>query len=57
MFEELKKKFIIELVLVTSDLNKEMRVEANISELLNEAQRNYEIYNKEILAIIRYLET
>ena len=57
MFEELKKKFIIELVLVTSDLNKEMRVKANISELLNEAQRNYEIYNKEILAIIRYLET
>jgi len=57
VFEELKKKFIIELVLVTSDLNKEMRVEANISELLNEAQRNYEIYNKEILAIIRYLET
>jgi len=56
VFEELKKKFIIELVLVTSDLNKEMRVEANISELLNEAQRNYEIYNKEILAIIRYLE-
>jgi len=57
VFEELKKKFIIELVLVTSDLNKEMRVEANISELLNKAQRNYEIYNKEILAIIRYLET
>jgi len=57
VFEELKKKFIIELVLVTSDLNKEMRVKANISELLNEAQRNYEIYNKEILAIIRYLET
>jgi len=27
-----------------------------ISKSLNEAKRNYEIHNKEILAIIRYLE-
>ena len=32
MFEELKQKFMIELVLVTPDLNKEMRIEANISD-------------------------
>ena len=60
-----------------SDLDKEMRVEANmsdfatggvlsikyedekwrlvtyISKLLNEAERNYEIHNKEMLAIIQ----
>ncbi len=32
MFEELKKRFIIELVLVTPDLDKEMRVEVNMSD-------------------------
>ena len=80
VFEELKRKFTTELVLVTSNLNKEMRVEADasdlaiggvllmkcederwrpvayISKLLNEAKRNYEIYDKEMLVIIRYLE-
>ena len=80
VFEKLKKRFIIELVLVTLDLNKKMRVEvdtlnlaiggvlsikgenkkqrlvAYILKLLNEAKRNYEIYNKEMLAIIRYLK-
>jgi len=69
-----------ELVLVTPDLDKEMRVEvdvsdfatggvllmkcedekwrpvAYISKLLNEAKRNYEIHNKEMLAIIQCLE-
>ena len=79
-FEELKKKFITELVLVTPDLDKEMRVEADasdfvmgrvlsmkgedekwklvayISKLLNEAKRNYEVHDKEMLAIIRCLE-
>ena len=30
---------------------------AYISKSLNEAERNYEIYNKEMLAIILYLET
>jgi len=29
---------------------------AYISKLLNEAKRNYEIHNKEMLAIIGYLE-
>jgi len=75
-FEELKKRFIMEPVLVTPDLDKEMRVEADaldfategvllmkcederwklvayISKLLNEAERNYKIYDKEMLAII-----
>ena len=79
-FEELKKRFITEPVLVTPDLDKEMRVEADasdfviggvlsmkckdekwrpvayISKLLNEAERNYEIHDKEMLAIIQCLE-
>ena len=65
---------------MTSDLDKEMRVEADasdfamggvlsmkcederwrpvayISKLLNEAERNYEIHDKEMLEIIRCLE-
>jgi len=79
-FEELKRRFTMEPVLVTPDLDKEMRVEADtsgfatggvlsmkcederwrpvayISKLLNEAERNYEIHDKEMLAIIRCLE-
>ena len=79
-FEELKERFMTEPVLVTPDLDKEMRVEvdasdfatggvlsmkcedekwrpvAYISKSLNEAERNYEIHDKEILAIIRCLE-
>ena len=79
-FKELKERFTMELVLVTPDLDKEMRVEtdvsdfatggvlsmkcedekwrpvAYISKLLNEAKRNYEIHNKEMLVIIWYLE-
>ena len=67
-------------VLVASDLDKEIRVEANvleytteevllmkyknekwrlvafISKLLNKAERNYKIYNREMLVIIRYLK-
>jgi len=70
----------MEPVLVIPDLNREMRVEAGmsdfvtrgvlsmkcedekwrpvayISKLLNEAERNYEIHNKEMLAIIQCLE-
>ena len=80
VFEELKKRFTMEPVLVTPDLDKEMRVEMNasdfameeillmkcedekwrlvayISKSLNEAKINYEIHNKEMLAIIRCLE-
>jgi len=32
VFEELKERFIIELVLVTPDLDKEMRVEVDMSD-------------------------
>jgi len=80
LFEELKKRFMMEPVLVMPDLDKEIRVEADasdfatggvllmkyedekwrpvvyISKLLNEVERNYEIHNKEMLAIIRCLE-
>jgi len=76
----LKERFTTELVLVTPDLDKEMRVEADasdfamggvllmkcedkkwrpvacISKSLNEAERNYKIHNKKMLAIIRCLE-
>ena len=76
----MKERFTTELVLVTPDLDKEMRVEADasdfamgevllmkcedkkwrpvayISKSLNEAERNYKIHNKEMLAIIRCLE-
>ena len=76
----MNKRFMTEPVLVTPDLDKEMGVEADISDfvmggvlsmrcedekwrpvayiskLLNEAERNYEIHNKEMLAIIQYLE-
>ena len=79
-FEELKKRFTTEPVLVTPDLDKEMRVEADaldfvtggvllikcedekwrpvayIFKSLNKAKRNYEIHDKEMLAIIQYLE-
>ena len=80
MFEKLKKRFTTEPVLVTPDLNKEMRIKADVSDfvmggvlsmkcedkkwrpvayiskLLNEAERNYKIHDKEILAIIQCLE-
>ena len=80
-FKELKKRFMMEPVLVTLDLDKEMRVEADVSDFvtkgvlsmkcedekwrlvayisksLNEAERNYEIHDKEMLAIIWCLET
>ena len=79
-FEELKKRFTIEPVLVTLDLDRKIRVKidasdfvmerillmkcedkkwrpvAYISKLLNEVKRNYEIYDKEVLAIIKCLE-
>jgi len=79
-FEKLKKRFTMEPVLVIPDLDKEMRVEVDVSDfviggvllmkcedkrwrlvvyiskLLNEAKRNYEIHDKEILAIIWCLE-
>jgi len=75
-FEELKERFMMKPVLVTPDLDKEMRVEVDVSDFamsgvllmkcederwrpvayisksLNKAKRNYEIHNKEMLAII-----
>ena len=79
-FKELKERFMTEPVLVIPDLDKEMRVEADVSDfamggvllmkcedeewrpvayifkLLNEAERNYEIHDKEMLVIIWCLE-
>jgi len=79
-FEKLKKRFMTEPVLVTLDLDKEMRVEIDVSDFaiggvlsmkcedekwkpvtyisksLNEAERNYEIHDKEMLVIIQCLE-
>ena len=79
-FEELKRRFTEEPVLVTPDLDKKMRMEVDVSDYaigevllmeyednlwrlvvflsksLNKTERNYEIYDKEILAIIRGLE-
>ena len=76
----MKERFTTEPVLITPDLDKEMRVEADVSDfamggvlsmkcedekwrpvayiskLLNEAEKNYKIYNKEILVIIQCLE-
>jgi len=71
---------MMELILATPDLDKEMRVEvdaldytmegvllmkckdkkwrsvAYISKLLNDIEKNYEIHDKEMLAVIRCLE-
>ena len=43
-------------MLVISDLNKRSRLEAYLSKSLNKTERNYKIYNKEILAVIKDLE-
>jgi len=42
----LKERFITKLVLVTLNLDKEMRVEANISDFAIRKVRNYKIHNK-----------
>ena len=79
-FEELKKRFIEELVLAVPNLDKKIRIEVDVldyatggvlsmegkdgvwklvaflSKSLNKMERNYEIYDKEMLAIIRGLE-
>ena len=79
-FNELKERFIKELVLAAPDLDKKMRMEVDaldyatggvlsmeckdglwrpvafLSKSLNETKRNYEIHDKEMLAIIRELE-
>jgi len=76
----MKKAFILEPVLAVPDLDREMRVKADvsnyatermllvkyedgkqrpvvfISKSMNSTKRNYEIHNKEMLVVIRYLE-
>ena len=42
----MKERFITKLVLVTLNLDKEMRVEANISDFAIRKVRNYKIHNK-----------
>ena len=49
-------EYAIGRVLLMKCENKKWRPVAFISKLLNEAEKNYKIYNREILAIIRYLE-
>ena len=48
--------FVTEGVLSMKCEDEKWRPVAYISKLLNEAKRNYEIHNKEMLAIIRCLE-
>jgi len=79
-FQELKKRFTMELVLAVPDLDKKIQMEVDVldyatggvlsmecedglwrlvaflSKSLNETERNYEIHDKEMLAIIRGLE-
>jgi len=48
--------FVTERVLSMKCENEKWRLVAYISKSLNEIERNYEIHNKEMLAIIQYLE-
>ena len=48
--------FVIGKVLLMKCKNEKWRLVAYISNLLNEAKMNYEIHNKEMLVIIKYLE-
>jgi len=48
--------YAIEEVLLVKCKNGKWRPIAFISKLMNLTKRNYEIYNKEMLAVIRYLE-
>ena len=48
--------FAMNGVLLMKCEDKKWRPVAYISKLLNEVKRNYEIHDKEILAIIKYLE-
>ena len=79
-FRKLKEIFTMEPMLATLDLDKEMRVEVDVSDYatggvlsmkykdekwrpvayvsksLNNTEKNYEIHDKEMLAVIRCLE-
>ena len=48
--------FVMERILLMKCEDKKWRPVAYISKLLNEVKRNYEIYDKEVLAIIKCLE-
>ena len=48
--------FVTERVLSMKCEDEKWRLVVYTSKLLNEVERNYEIYNKEMLAIIQYLE-
>jgi len=48
--------FAIERTLLMTCEDEKERPVIYILKLLNEAERNYEIHNKEMLAIIQYLE-
>ena len=49
--------FAIDEVLLIKYEDEKQKLVAYISKLLNESERNYEIHNKEILVIIKCLET
>jgi len=55
-FVRYKVAIMIELMLAVPDLIKKIRTVAFLSKSLNETERNYEIYDKEMLAVIRELE-
>jgi len=48
--------FVIGGVLSIKCKDSKWRLVAYISKLLNKTERNYEIHNKEMLTVIRYLE-
>ena len=48
--------YVMEEVLFMECKNRRQRFVAFLSKSLNEIERNYEIYNKEMLAVIRGLE-
>ena len=57
MFEELKERFTIELVLITPDLDKEMRIEVDVLDFAIGGVLSIKYKDEKILAIIRCLET
>ena len=52
IFKKLKKKFTKELVLAVLCLDKKVRMEVVALKSLNKTERNYEIHDKKMLAVI-----
>ena len=50
-------EFAVKGVLLIKCKNEKWRLVAYISKSLNKAERNYKIHDKEMLAIIQYIET